>query len=237
MDAAAGGAFLSLTISQATTLMEKMASNQGWSEERTQTHKRGGDMHQLKEVDMLSTKIDLLMKRLDERASESKEVMHIHDSCMTCEECGETRHLGNNCLELQEDVNYVNNNYYYYRPQQNQGWNQQQRPNYSSNYQGNNSFNNFNQPHLRELVLNQGKLMDNLSKKLASNDKMLETINNRMDSFSNAIKNQHSFNKMIESQIQQLATAVPPTNQGKILGQLEELESTNLVDIFNVGSY
>jgi len=35
MDAAAGGAFLSLTISQATTLVEKMSSNQGWSEERT----------------------------------------------------------------------------------------------------------------------------------------------------------------------------------------------------------
>jgi hypothetical protein len=91
-------------------------------------------------------------------------------------------------------VNYVNNNnYYYYRPQHNQGWNQQQSPNYSGNYlgnyQGNNSFNNFNQPPLRELVLNQGKLMDNLSKKLAFNDKMLETINNRMDSFSNAIKN------------------------------------------------
>jgi hypothetical protein len=51
---------------------------------------------------------------------------------------------------------------------------------------------------LRELVLNQGKLMDNLSKKLASNDKMLEIINNRMDSFSNAINNQHSFNKIIE---------------------------------------
>jgi hypothetical protein len=90
---------------------------------------------------------------------------------------------------------------------------------------------------LRELVLNQGKLMDNLSKKLASNDKVLETINNRMDSFSNAIKNQHSFNKMIESQISQLATVVPPAKQGKIPGQPKELESANLVDIFNAGSY
>jgi hypothetical protein len=35
MDAAAGGAFLSLTISQAIALVEKMASNQGWGEERT----------------------------------------------------------------------------------------------------------------------------------------------------------------------------------------------------------
>jgi hypothetical protein len=48
-----------------------MASNQGWNEERTHTRKKGG-MHQLKEVDMLSAKMDLLMKRLDDRASEKK---------------------------------------------------------------------------------------------------------------------------------------------------------------------
>ena len=34
MDAAAGGAFLSLTILGAIALMEKMASNLGWNEER-----------------------------------------------------------------------------------------------------------------------------------------------------------------------------------------------------------
>jgi hypothetical protein len=194
MDVAAKGAFLSLTIAQAIALVEKMVSNQGWSEERTQTHKRGRGMHQLKEVDRLSAKMDLLMKRLDERADEKNEVMHIHDSHMTYEECGDIGHSGSNCPELQEDVNYLNNNYYYYyHPQQNQGWNQQQRPNYlgnySNNYQGNNSYNNFNQPPLRELVLNQGKLMDNLYKKLASNDIVLEIINIRMDNFSTTIKN------------------------------------------------
>ena len=72
---------------------------------------------------MLAAKMDLLMKRLDERATEKKEVMHIHGSGMTCEECGETGHTGINCLELREDMNYINNNNYYYRPQQNQGWN------------------------------------------------------------------------------------------------------------------
>jgi hypothetical protein len=65
MDVVAGGALLSLTIAQATTLVEKMASNQGWNEERLQTRKRGRGMHQLKEVDMMSTKMDLLMKRLE----------------------------------------------------------------------------------------------------------------------------------------------------------------------------
>jgi len=79
---------------------------------------------------------------------------------MTCEECGDTGHSGNHCSEMLEDVNYIinnnNNNYYYNRSQQNQGWNQQ-RPNYSGNYQGNNSYNNNNifSP-LRELVSNQG---------------------------------------------------------------------------------
>jgi hypothetical protein len=58
-----------------------------------------------------------------------------------------------------------------------------------------------------------------------------------MDNFSTTIKNQLSFNKMLESQLQQLASAVPPANQGKISRQLEDLETTNLVDIFNVGSY
>jgi hypothetical protein len=35
--------------------------------------------------------------------------MHIHDSRMTCEVCGNTRHLGNSCPETQEDVNLCSN--------------------------------------------------------------------------------------------------------------------------------
>ena len=122
MDAAAGGAFLSLTIPAAMALVEKMASNQGWNEEHLQTRKRGGAMHQLKEVDMLSTKMDLLMKKLEDQTNEKQEVMHIHDSCMTCEECGNTGHLGNNCSKTHKDMNFINNNNYFH-PQQNQQWN------------------------------------------------------------------------------------------------------------------
>ena len=44
------------TILATTAIVEKMASNHGWNEERLQTRKRGGGMHQLKEVDMLSAK-------------------------------------------------------------------------------------------------------------------------------------------------------------------------------------
>jgi hypothetical protein len=90
---------------------------------------------------------------------------------------------------MREDVNYIINNNNYYRPQQIQGWNQQQWPNYSGNYHINNSYNNTKQPPLRELVLNHGKLIDSLSKKLASNDKTLESNSIGIESFSNAIKN------------------------------------------------
>ena len=120
MDAAAGGAFMSLTIPDAIALVEKMASNQGWNEEHAQTRKRGGGIHQLKKVDMLSTKMDLLMKKLEDQANKKQEVMHIHDSRMTCEVCGSTGHLGNNYPETHEDVNFVNNNNFSH-PQQNQG--------------------------------------------------------------------------------------------------------------------
>ena len=79
--------------------------------------------------------------------------------------------------------------------------------------------------------------MEGLSRKVASNDKILENINNRMDSFASTIKNQHSINKMIESQITQLMVAVPPSDKGKILGQPEDLETTNLIDIHNAAYY
>jgi hypothetical protein len=148
---------------------------------------------------MLSAKIDLLMKKFDEHTTEKNEVTHIHDSRMTYEECGGTGHSGSNCPKIKEDVNYINNNFNNC-PQQNQGWNQS-RPNYlgnySGNYQGNNLNNNFNQPPLREMISNQNKFIDTMSRKITANDKLLENIDTRMDSFTSTIKNQHSFNKMI----------------------------------------
>ena len=58
-----------------------------------------------------------------------------------------------------------------------------------------------------------------------------------MDRFASAIKNQHSFNKIIESQIAHLTAVVPPSDKGKILGQPEDLETANLVDIHNAAHY
>ena len=84
LDAAAGGAFFSLNVVDAKTLIEKMVSNQGWSDDRLQPGKRG--MHSIKEIDMLVAKMDLLAKRVEhyEKVS-AQETLKAMDSQMTCE--------------------------------------------------------------------------------------------------------------------------------------------------------
>jgi hypothetical protein len=54
---------------------------------------------------------------------------------------------------------------------------------------------------LRDLILEQARINDNISKRLAFNDKILENINTKMDNFSSAIKDQLSFNKKIGLQL------------------------------------
>jgi hypothetical protein len=63
LDAAAGGYFFAVSIEEAHKLVEKLASNQSWDEERTQTCTR--KVHQLQQVDMLTAKIDLFVNMLE----------------------------------------------------------------------------------------------------------------------------------------------------------------------------
>ena len=67
------------------------------------------------------------------------------------------------------------------------------------------------------MILEQAKINESISKKLASIDKVLESINTKMESFSSAIKDQLSYNKKIESQLAQLVDALPfATNLKKV---------------------
>jgi len=113
INAADRGAFLSLKLSDAKALVEKMTSNSTCNEECSQSWKKGGGIHHLKEADIVTANLDLIMKKLDIK---KKEVMHINDSHMTYEKCGDYGHSAVSCPTLQEDVNFVNNNTYY-RPQ------------------------------------------------------------------------------------------------------------------------
>ena len=61
---------------------------------------------------------------------------------------------------------------------------------------------------MRDLVFGQAKINESLNKKLAAKDKILENINAKVETLSSAIKNQLSFNKMIETQLAQVAAAI-----------------------------
>src|SRR6185503_12143325 len=116
-----------------------------------------------------------------------------------------------------------------FRPQGGQGWNQP-RPYYQGDNENSNSFNP-NQPTMRDLVHGQAKINESLQKKLVATDKSMETIHAKMDRFSTAIKNQLSFNKMLETQLAQVAAATPAAELGKISGQPEStLESINVIN-------
>ena len=83
---------------------------------------------------------------------------------------------------------------------------------------------------MKDLVLGQAKINENLTKKLSYNDKMIENINSKLENLSLAVKNQLSFNKMIETQITQIVAALPVSDSGKILGKPEtSLESVKMV--------
>jgi len=123
-------------------------------------------------------------------------------------------HLGNNCSEtLPKDVNFIGNNPNFSngnRPQP--GW--KSRPYIPSLGQGNSSsssqqFNKFNQ-------FDQRAVNDSISKKLHANDKLFETISVQMETFNSVVKKQLSFNKMLETQIAQLAASLPNVNAGKL---------------------
>jgi hypothetical protein len=133
IDAAAGGSFFDLSIEEACKLVEKMASNQSWNE-CTQTRTRKA--HQLEEVDMLTVKIDLLMKKLENLGLDHLKMV---DARVMCEECGETCHLGINCPTGPQYVNFIGNFNNGFHPNQgfNAGWNKPNFP-FDNHQQGGN---------------------------------------------------------------------------------------------------
>jgi uncharacterized coiled-coil protein SlyX len=175
-----------------------MVENQGWDGDRLQPRIRG--VHQVDGVDMLAAKMDLLMKKLE--ASSNVETAKIMDARMTCEVCGNVGHSGNDYPETREEASFINNcnnNRFRNNNYNNQGWNL--RPNFPFNNQnGGNYSNNFNnQPSIKDLAFGQARINENLNKKLASNDKVLDKLNSTKESFTTAMENQLSVNKMIET--------------------------------------
>jgi predicted nucleotide-binding protein len=73
---------------------------------------------------------------------------------------------------------------------------------------------NRNEPPLRDISWDQVRLNDKIGKKIYATNKLLENINAKMDNFIVAKQNQPSFNKMLETQIQQISATLPSQSNG-----------------------
>ena len=164
---------------------------------------------------MLTMKIDLILKKFEDYSQDNAQLRTLQalETRTTCEVCGNVGHSGDNCPETQKEVLYLNGNNNGFRSQADQGWNQP-RPYYQGGNGNSNSFNP-NQPTLRDLVYGKAKINESLQKKLAATDKSMETIHAKIDGFSTAMKNQLSFNKMLETQLAQFAAATPAAELGE----------------------
>ena len=103
---------------QELKLINKIASNQSWKEDRQPAHAKG--IHEIDNVDRLVAKMDLLMKKMESPYQEVNQT----ESRMTCEKCGNTGHSGKSCPFTQEDEKSIGNDTHDdtdRRPQQ--GWN------------------------------------------------------------------------------------------------------------------
>ena len=131
-------------------------------------------MHTAEEVDMLATKLDLLIKHLDEHDAikgtpyGTIQLLYSH---IPCEVCGNFGHSRNDCLETHEDALNDNNGFC---PQGGLGCHQSHPPYQEDNFAYNSNF--ANQPSLIDLVLGQAQINENLTKKLASNDEIWKTL-------------------------------------------------------------
>jgi hypothetical protein len=167
---------------------------------------------------MLTIKIDLLMKKLENPGLDHLKMV---GALVTCEECGETGHMGINYSTVPQDVNFVGNSNNDFHPNQgfNAGWN---KPSFLfNNRQQDGMGQNFNksEPSLKDIVQDQLRINSKVGKKLLANDRILESIDSKMKNFTVAVQNQLNFNKVLETWIAQLATALPHPNGGDFLGQ------------------
>ena len=67
-------------------------------------------------------------------------------------------------------------------------------------------------------MLGQAQINENLTKKLASNDEILENINSNLEGLNFSFENQLSLNKMFETQLAQIAATIPTYDFENTLG-------------------
>jgi hypothetical protein len=143
------------------------------------------------------------------------------DGQVKCEECGETIHMGINCPMVSQDINFVGNSNNGFHPNQGShaGWNKPSFP-YDNRQQGGMGQNfNRSEPSLMDIVQDQLRINSEVGRKLLATNRILESIDSKMNNFIMVVQSHLTFNKVLETWIAQLAIALPHPNGGDFPGQ------------------
>jgi hypothetical protein len=137
-------------------------------------------------VDKLTTKIDLLMKKLENPGLDHLKMVNAR---VMCEECREMGHMGINYLTVPRDINSVGNFNNGFHPNQgfNAGWN---KPSFlfDNRQQGGMGHNFYrSEPSLKDIVRDQLMINSEVGKKLLATDRILESIDSKMNNFTVAV--------------------------------------------------
>jgi hypothetical protein len=132
---------------------------------------------------MLTVKIDLLMKKLENLGLDHLKMV---DARVTCEECGEIGPMGINFSTVPQEVNFIgnSNNGFHHNRGLNAGWN---KPSFLfDNHQQGGMGQNFNgnEPSLRDIIRDKIRINDEVGKKIHATQNLLENINAKMDNFT-----------------------------------------------------
>jgi hypothetical protein len=100
-----------------------------------------------------------------------------------------------------QDINFIGNSNNGFRPNQgfNAGWNKASFP--FDNHQQGGMGQNFNksEPPLKDIVQDQLGINSEVGRKLHATDKILESIDSKMNNFIVAVQNKLNFNKVLET--------------------------------------
>ena len=143
LDSGAGGQLKKLPVDQVEGVIEEVAKNYAWGNERRGNHKKGGK-HDVEAMDLIASKVDLLSRKLDKvnLASSSSP-----NQAMSCETCGGNDHIASYCISTMEQAALVGVRNDPYSQTFNPGW--KNHPNFG--WKGNNQQapqqSSYQQPH------------------------------------------------------------------------------------------
>ncbi|XP_050877733.1 uncharacterized protein LOC127081527 [Lathyrus oleraceus] len=254
IDAAVGGALKNKPYPDACALIKDMAQNHyQWESERAQVEKRDtiGGIHEVNCMDMIRAKMDALALKVEHMSANP-----ITAIAVDCEICGTKGHLAPECNLLTESnsdqVNYAQGNPFsntYYH-----GW--RNLPNFS--YKNNNPIQSStpqrspcfqSQIPIQPMQVvpqkpNLEKIMENfISAQTQQNKEFLNEdipVNELITQLGTKVDSIITHNKMLETQISQIAQQVPQaTPGGQFLGQPQPnpREQANVVTLQSGTTY